>query len=157
MVRRVCFDIRKNQSGPQPHFKPPKLLAKPCKQAYQRAAEHLQPHPHRNFRLTVGEVGHFRRKWDVVERVVLHVLVHVQLGLTGLQERHEPCGEGGHEDGQHPEIQEVPQVQHVLPRPLLPDFLAFGPDHSCGRVRRSGSLFSVLRVCATTEGTREQV
>ena len=51
-------------------------------------------------------------------------------------------------------------MQHVLPRPLLPDFLAFGPNHSCGGVRRSGSLFSVLRVCVTigtTEGPRVQV
>lgn len=55
-------------------------------------------------RLTVGEVRHFWRKRNIVQRVVLHVPVHVQLRLAGFQEGHEACCEGGHEDGQHPEI-----------------------------------------------------
>lgn len=82
-------------------------------------------------RLTVSEVLYLRGKGDFAEVALLDVAVHVLLCFRRLDEGEEPGRECGDEDGEHPEVQHVPQLQDVLPRPFQPELLTLGPHHPC--------------------------
>lgn len=76
-------------------------------------------------RLTESEIGNVIRQRSVAEVLVSHVHVHVLLSFGCLEERHEACSERRHEDGQHAEVENVPEVHDVLPGPVAPNLFTF--------------------------------
>lgn len=74
--------------------------------------------------LTIGKVSNFRRKGDIIEVIILDVQIYVLLCLRCFKESHEPGSERCHEDGEHPKVQQIPEMHHVFPWTLLPDLLA---------------------------------
>lgn len=79
---------------------------------------------------TICEVGDVRREWCAADVDVGNVQVNIELSFRRFEESHEACGKWGHEDRQHPKIQNVPQVHDVLARTVHPDLFTLGPDHS---------------------------
>lgn len=66
----------------------------------------------------------------------MDLFVDVLLGSGGLEEGKEPSGESGNEDGKHAEVQNVPQLLHVLPGPLSPQLLTLRPHHPCRGINK---------------------
>lgn len=73
--------------------------------------------------LTVSKVSNFRGKGDIIEVIILNVLIDVLLCFGRFEESHEPGSERRHKDGQHPKVQKVPEMYHVLSWALFPDLL----------------------------------
>ena len=82
--------------------------------------------------LTLCKVLYLRRQLDIIQCCV--ACAYKGLGQVGVSQDGEAAAEGGEEDRQHPKVQEVPRLEQVLPRPLTPDLLHLGPDHTCKQV-----------------------
>lgn len=74
--------------------------------------------------LTISKVSNFRGKGDIIEVIILNVLIYVLLCFSCFEKSHEPGGERCHEDGQHPEVQQVPEMHDIFTWTLFPDLLA---------------------------------
>lgn len=81
--------------------------------------------------LTVGVISDVRRQRDQRQVWSVDVLIHILLGFHGLHEGEKPGGERCDEDGEHAEIQNVPELHDVFPRPLRPQLFTLRPHHSC--------------------------
>lgn len=79
--------------------------------------------------LTVGEVLYLGRQRHFAEVTLLDIAVHVLLCFCCLKESQEPGREGGDEDGEHPKVEHIPQLQDVLPGPFQPQLLTLRPHH----------------------------
>lgn len=70
-----------------------------------------------------------RGQCDVSQSCV--VCVYKGLGYVSMSQSREAAAEGRQKNRQHPKVQEVPRFHQILPWPLTPDLLHFGPDHTC--------------------------